>query len=57
MKWYDMAAGKYYDIQYVIFERPLKRSVWKCETLSNGELKLSIIQIQGDANIIAGHIE
>ncbi len=52
----DMATGEYYDIQYVIFERPSKRSVWKCETIGENEYNFSIISIAGDGDVVAGHI-
>lgn len=52
----DLVTGAYYDIQYVIFERPSKQSIWQCTTLEDGRCKLQILQVKGDG-IIVGHIE
>jgi len=53
----DMGTGEYYDIQYVIFERPSKRSVWKCATIGENEYNFSVISIAGDGEVIVGNIE
>ena len=53
----DMGTGEYFDIQYVIFERPSKRSVWKCENIGENEYNFSVISIAGDGDVLAGHIE
>jgi hypothetical protein len=53
----DMGTGEYFDIQYVIFERPSKRSVWKCSSIGENEYNFSVISISGDGVVITGHIE
>ena len=52
----DMATGEYYNIQYVIFERPSKRSVWKCAVLGCDEYNFSIIVIEDASNLLCNHI-
>ena len=53
----DMGTGEYFDIQYVIFERPSKRSVWKCATIGENQYNFSVISIAGDGDIIDCHIK
>lgn len=49
----DMGTGEYFDIQYVIFERPSRRSVWKCATIGENEYNFSVVSIAGDGDVIA----
>lgn len=53
----DLVTGQYYDIQYVIFERPSTRAIWKCSTLDANHYKIEILQVNAEYDEIAGYIE
>ena len=53
----DLSIGIYYDIQYVIFLRISKQSIWKCSTIGENEYHFEIVQINQDENGVTGYIE